>query len=189
MIDQKHTTATLQVSDLLPQSKTDEHLQALAQVEVPDPIKDPVPQEEITHRKFDGGTFWHKVPAFGEVDEEEFLDWKFQNKHTVRNVDQLEATVRDLVDPEFLEDVREGLHLAPMNMRLSPYILSRIDWSEPYDDPVRRQFIPVASTKLPDHPRLALDSLHERKDSPVRGLVHRYPDKALFLPIDVCPVY
>jgi len=36
---------------------------------------------------------------------------------------------------------------------------------------------------------LRLDSLHERKDSPVPGLTHRYPDKALFLPLDSCPVY
>lgn len=34
---------------------------------------------------------------------------------------------------------------------------------------------------LPDHPCLRLDSLHETSDSPVQGLVHRYPDKALFL--------
>ena len=193
MIDQKLNTTTttkpLQVADLLPIAKTDEHLQQLAEIEVPEPIKDPIPQEEITHRKFDGGAFWHKIPAFGKTDEEEFLDWKFQNKKTVRTVEQLEATVGELVDREFLDDVKEGMRIAPMNMRLSPYVVSRIDWSEPYTDPLRRQFIPVASTRLPDHPRLQLDSLHERKDSPVRGLVHRYPDKALFLPIDVCPVY
>lgn len=34
---------------------------------------------------------------------------------------------------------------------------------------------------VPDHPKLTLDSLHEEADSPVKGLVHRYPDKALFL--------
>lgn len=178
-----------QVADLLPIATSHEHLQQIAEIPVPVPIKDPVPRSDISHRSFDGGTFWHKIPAFGKTDEEEFLDWKFQNKNTVRTVDQLEETVRDLVDKDFLEDVREGMHIAPMNMRLSPYVLSRIDWSDPYDDPLRRQFIPVASTRLPDHPRLTLDSLHERKDSPVRGLVHRYPDKALFLPIDVCPVY
>lgn len=33
----------------------------------------------------------------------------------------------------------------------------------------------------PDHKKLTLDSLDETKDSPVEGLVHRYPDKALFL--------
>ena len=34
---------------------------------------------------------------------------------------------------------------------------------------------------LLDHPKLTLDSLDEAADSPVKGLVHRYPDKALFL--------
>lgn len=34
---------------------------------------------------------------------------------------------------------------------------------------------------LPDHPKLDLDSLGETHHSPVQGLVHRYPDKVLFL--------
>ena len=40
----------------------------------------------------------------------------------------------------------------------------------------------------PDHPELALDSLHEQVDSPVPGLTHRYADRALFLTLDTCPV-
>ena len=76
-----------------------------------------------------------------------------------------------------------------MAMRISPYILSLIDWDNPYEDPLRTQFVPVASTRLPDHPALTLDSLHEQDDSPTPGLVHRYHDKVLFLPLDVCPVY
>jgi len=39
----------------------------------------------------------------------------------------------------------------------------------------------MKSIMEPDHPKLALDSLHEEADSPVKGLVHRYTDKALFL--------
>jgi lysine 2,3-aminomutase len=54
---------------------------------------------------------------------------------------------------------------------------------------LRRQFVPVASRLLPDHPKLTLDSLHEQADAPVPGLTHRYPDKALFLSLDTCPVY
>ncbi|HKE37274.1 MAG TPA: KamA family radical SAM protein, partial [Candidatus Baltobacteraceae bacterium] len=71
----------------------------------------------------------------------------------------------------------------------SPYAISLIDWNDPVSDPIRRQFVPLASTLLPDHPRLTLDSLHEQGDSPVPGLVHRYVDKALFLPLNTCPVY
>src|SRR6185503_13930855 len=65
--------------------------------------------------------------------------------------------------------------------------ISLIDWNDPINDPIRRQFVPVASSLLPDHPRLTLDSLHEQDDSPVPGLVHRYVDKALFLPLNVGP--
>jgi lysine 2,3-aminomutase len=76
-----------------------------------------------------------------------------------------------------------------MQVRISPYMIASIDWSNPYKDPIRTQFLPLASRLLPDHPRLSLDSLHELEDSPVPGLTHRYVDKALFLPLNTCPVY
>jgi lysine 2,3-aminomutase len=56
-----------------------------------------------------------------------------------------------------------------------------VDWSNALEDPVQRQFIPMKSSTLPDYPMLALDSLNEENDSPVKGLVHRYYEKALFL--------
>jgi lysine 2,3-aminomutase len=68
-----------------------------------------------------------------------------------------------------------------MPVRLTPYILSLINWDDPFKDPLRRQFFPMKSEFLPDHPKLALDPLGEIGDSPVEGLVHRYPDMALFL--------
>lgn len=81
----------------------------------------------------------------------------------------------------FIEDVIQGIKMAPMSIRLTPHILSIIDWNNPLEDPMRRQFIPMKSTFLPDHPKLTLDSLHEKEDSPAPGLVHRYPEKVLFL--------
>ena len=68
-----------------------------------------------------------------------------------------------------------------MSLRITPHIMSLIDWERPYDDPIRRQFIPLGSTTQEDHPKLRLDSLSETDDSPVKGLVHRYPDKGLLL--------
>lgn len=174
----------------LPQSISGQpRLEPLSEVKIPDAIKDPVENVELRHRKFDDSEFWRNIPAFENVSFEEFIDYKFQNRQSVTSAEQLETFLAQLVEEDFLEDVRQGLAQAPMNMRLSPYILSRIDWSNPYDDPIRIQFVPTASSRLPDHPRLSLDSLHERDDSPVPGIVHRYPDKALFLPLDVCPVY
>lgn len=50
------------------------------------------------------------------------------------------------------------------------------------NDPIFKQFIPLGSIMVDDHPMVnMMDSLNERNDSPVDGLVHRYPDKALFL--------
>lgn len=70
---------------------------------------------------------------------------------------------------------------APMSVRLTPHVLSVADWNNPIKDPIRRQFIPLKSAIKQDHPALSFDSLHEKDDSPVPGLVHRYPDKVLFL--------
>ena len=68
-----------------------------------------------------------------------------------------------------------------MSIRLTPHILSVADWNNPLEDPTRRQFIPLKSRLVKNHPSLSLDSLHEIEDSPVPGLVHRYPEKVLFL--------
>src|SRR4029077_4675072 len=61
--------------------------------------------------------------------------------------------------------------------------------NDPYRDPLRRQFIPVSSRLLPDHPKLGLDSLGERADMPLEGLTPRYAHKALLLALDTCPVF
>ncbi len=56
------------------------------------------------------------------------------------------------------------------------------------DDPIGRQFVP--------HPDELRTAAHERTDpigdealSPVKGIVHRYPDRALLKPLLICPVY
>ena len=64
-----------------------------------------------------------------------------------------------------------------------------MNWSDPYNCPIRRQFLTVASHLQPDHPMLRFDSLGEQADSPVSGLTHRYEDKVLILALDTCPVY
>jgi lysine 2,3-aminomutase len=82
---------------------------------------------------------------------------------------------------DFIEDVKNGIDRAPMAVKLTPHVLSLINWSDPIHDPVMRQYVPLASRMLPDHPKLTLDSLDEVGDSPVKGIIHRYPDKAVFL--------
>ena len=68
-----------------------------------------------------------------------------------------------------------------MSIRLTPYVLSLIDWKNFAEDPLRRQYLPLGHELIPDHPELRLDSLRERDYSPVSGLIHRHPDAVLFL--------
>jgi lysine 2,3-aminomutase len=152
-------------------------------------LKPHVDPSTLHHRQLLDGPFWQKIPAYRSVDEATFLDHSWQAKSSITNPQKLLAAVQDLVPQAFYDDVAEGFRHAPMSIRVSPYLLSLIDWSDPYNDPLRRQFVPVASRLLPDHPKLTLDSLHEQADAPVPGLTHRYPDKALFLALDTCPVY
>ena len=141
------------------------------------------------HRELRRDEFWRGIPAYQKVCEEEFRTHTFQNRHTVTNARQLRETLDGLVPQSFYEDLEAGVAHAPMALRISPYLLSLIDWRNPQADPIRTQFLPLRSQQRPDHPMLQLDSLHEQEDSPVPGLTHRYRDKALFLPQDSCPVY
>jgi lysine 2,3-aminomutase len=151
--------------------------------------KPPAGPEALEHRNVRQGEFWRAIPAYANVTETTFLDHIWQGQNSIKSPEELLAAVKELVEPAFLEDLREGFRRAPMAVRVSPYMIASIDWSDPYADPIRTQFIPLASRLTPDHPRLTLDSLHELEDSPLPGLTHRYVDKALFLPLNVCPVY
>lgn len=152
-------------------------------------LKPPVDERTLTHRQLKDGPFWQQIPSWKDVDEATFLSHTWQEKNAITTAEKLVAAVRDLASGDFIKDIEAGFAVAPMAVRISPYLLGLIDWSSPYQDPIRRQFLPVKSQLEPDHPLLTLDSLHEQGDAPVPGLTHRYPDKALFLALDTCPVY
>lgn len=154
--------------------------------------------------KFDRVPYWQKIGRWQNVSEEQFLSYqwgtandvqgkaklyKFLNETLPKNIPRNENFSHIETREDFVADVMEGIALAPMSIRIPPHIMSSIDWSDPLNDPLRRQFIPMKSTFKPDHPKLKLDSLHETVDSPCEGLVHRYTDKCLFLASSHCPLY
>jgi len=144
---------------------------------------------ELGHRELRDDDYWRVLPTYSRISADQFHTHTFQSQHSVTNVQQLRDTVGSLVPESFFKDLSAGLQRAPMALRISPYLLSLIDWNNPGEDPIRAQFMPLASLQQPDHPCLRLDSLGEQADSPVPGLTHRYRDKALFLPLNSCPVY
>lgn len=133
--------------------------------------------------------FWKDIPAWKDVSREEFGNHLWQQKHAVTSLKGVKNVLQDRVPESFFLDVEEGLKITPMNIRITPYVFALIDWDNPEEDPLRKQFLPLGSQFLPDHPYYKDDSLNEDVDSPVPMITHRYPDKVLFLPLTVCPVY
>jgi lysine 2,3-aminomutase len=66
--------------------------------------------------------------------------------------------------------------------------MARLIDREDAGDPIARQFVPDAR-ELEARPGEHPDPLDEARLSPVAGIVHRYPDRALLKLTHVCPVY
>jgi len=75
-----------------------------------------------------------------------------------------------------------------MAVRVSPYLLASIDWSQPYTDPIRGSSSRCSPPRAPIIPADARLAARARRLAG-SGLIHRYADKALFLPLQTCPVY
>ncbi len=70
---------------------------------------------------------------------------------------------------------------------VSPAMAALIDNQDPAD-PIARQFVPDAR-ELDIAPEERADPIGDGAHSPLRGIVHRYPDRVLLTPVFVCPVY
>jgi lysine 2,3-aminomutase len=74
-----------------------------------------------------------------------------------------------------------------MAIAITPEMLALIDKENPAD-PIARQFVPsAAETEVADYE--IADPIGDEARSPVKGIVHRYPDRVLLKPLHVCPVY
>ena len=83
--------------------------------------------------------FWQQIPAWADVDEELFLEHKWQEKNSITTPKKLIATLQDLVSQEFIDDVSVGFQRPPMAVESLPICWDWY-WNNPYDDPIRRQF-------------------------------------------------
>lgn len=136
--------------------------------------------------------FIKRINNWKNINIENFLNHKWQNINTIQNKENLYEFIEKINIKNkniILEQVSNGIKRSPMSIKISPYILSIINWDDFFNCPIRKQFIPINKEIIDDHPITKLDSLNEQIDSPVQGLVHRYPNKVLFLSISICPVY
>jgi lysine 2,3-aminomutase len=125
-----------------------------------------------------GRGFWHNVP------ETDWNDWRWQMKNRITTVEQLQKFLPTLT-PEELAGAQ--LSDSKLALGITPYFFNLIN---PTDEncPIRRQVIPRLE-ETNTAPWEMSDPCGEDGHSPVPGLVHRYPDRVLFLVTDRCASY
>ena len=125
-----------------------------------------------------GRGFWSDVSAA------DWNDWRWQLKHRITTVEQLQKFLPTLTPEELAGAKLANTKLA---LAITPYFFNLID---PGDEncPIRLQVIPKLAETHTASWEMS-DPCGEDSHSPVPGLVHRYPDRVLFLVTDRCAAY
>ena len=125
-----------------------------------------------------GRGFWAGVP------ESDWHDWRWQMQHRITSLEQLQRLMPTLTPEEYAGTMLANTKLA---LAITPYFFNLIDPADE-DCPIRRQVIPRLE-ETHTAPWEMSDPCGEDSHSPVPGLVHRYPDRVLFLVTDRCASY
>ena len=125
-----------------------------------------------------GRGYWHNVP------DEQWNDWRWQLRNRIARLDQLERLLPTLT-PEEIAGTR--LANSKLALGITPYFFTLLDPADEFC-PIRRQVVPrIEESSVA--PWEMSDPCGEDSHSPVPGLVHRYPDRVLFLVTDRCASY
>jgi len=126
---------------------------------------------------------WKDIPLFKNVTEEQWNDWRWQWSHRIESAVALSQVIP--LDGEAVAGIEKAL--TRVRMAITPYYASLIDPND-VNCPVRLQAVP-RGFEADVKPWESVDPLDEDADSPVEGLVHRYPDRVLFLVTELCSMY
>ncbi|WP_395753917.1 KamA family radical SAM protein [Prosthecobacter sp.] len=141
-------------------------------------MQDTLPQPEKEFRSFGHG-FWSDK----NVAPSDWNSATWQLKNRITTLKQLEEHLT------LTEEERAGVLLSgnKLAMAITPHYFNLIDPEDP-GCPIRRQVIPRIEETWEDPDEMS-DPCGEDSHMPVPGLVHRYPDRVLFLVTDRCASY
>jgi lysine 2,3-aminomutase len=126
---------------------------------------------------------YKRIPIWKDIPEEVWEDWQWQIKNRITTLDAISQFL--ILTPSEEEGIKKS-H-GRLSMALTPHWVTLMDPNDP-ECPVRRQAVPLA-----DEFRFGtnefVDPCAEDRDSPVPGLVHRYPDRVLLLATEQCAMY
>lgn len=117
------------------------------------------------------------------VSDAEWNDWHWQAKHRLKSLEQLERVL--VLTPDERAAIQKGGSMLPIG--ITPYYMSLIHRTDDRQG-LRRTVVPSLE-EFVRMPGEADDPLGEDGHSPVPGIVHRYPDRILFLALDYCSTY
>ena len=120
---------------------------------------------------------------FPEVTDAEWSDWQWQLRNRIRTLEQLRRMLT--LSPEETQALEQHGNLLPA--AITPHYMGLVSPHDPAQ-PIRRTVIPTVHETI-RCPGEADDPLGEENQSPVHGLVHRYPDRVLLLVTDFCSTY
>jgi len=126
---------------------------------------------------------YRRIPLWANVSPEDWEDWHWQLRNRVYTVDQLRQVLRLTPEEEEACSKKQGR----LVMAIPPYWAALMDPEDP-TCPIRRQAVPVME-EFNIEPHDMRDPCGEDSDMPVPGLVHRYPDRVLFLVTEQCAMY
>jgi lysine 2,3-aminomutase len=119
---------------------------------------------------------------FSGIPDRDWNDWRWQLRQRLTNLGQLQQIMH------LTPDERTAFAFAPgLPVSITPYYAGLLSGHDP-SYALRRTVIPVTA-ELHISERESVDPLDEEKDSPVPGIVHRYPDRVLFLITSHCATY
>jgi lysine 2,3-aminomutase len=116
----------------------------------------------------------------------DWKDYKWQLKNSIRTVDAFERFTGIIFDDAEREELERTIAKFPLN--ITPYYASLIEPENFRNDPIFKQAFPRPQELYVSKYDMT-DPLHEDKDSPTKGLTHRYPDRVLFLVENCCAMY
>ncbi len=120
---------------------------------------------------------------YPDSDIHNWNSWTWQLRNRIKSVKQLEA-IFDLSESE--QAIMKNKPLTgKLPIAITPYYASLIDAN--FKNAIRRTVVPV-DDEMCDLKEEAFDPLSEDATNPVKGIIHRYPDRVLFLATNVCAV-
>ena len=138
------------------------------------------------HRPLPEKEFRSHAPGYWKDAHISEADWNSAQWQLKNRVTTLAGLEKHLT---LAQEERAGVLLSgnKLAMAITPHFFNLIHPTDP-DCPIRRQMIPRIEETLDDASEMA-DPCGEDSHMPVPGLVHRYPDRVLFLVTDRCASY